>query len=378
MKRDAHYYAVLALCRTCGFDKESSLLIANASQFVDDAKINLLFPEKLNTEIEHDIVDGRPAFRDMATCQSFLWVGTFNYNDMSNNTCVFHFVPGCNGESYALKLKCMEESPVIISILEDVLSENDLIKLGMVLHAYMDTFSHQGFSGVLNTRNHIKRCEARTDSYLGFIDSFFCLLKGGSKYRLINAIDSVLPAYGHGQVLDFPDIPYLVWSYEYGDANQKSKSHKSKEVDNRIRFKRAFRNTKLFLENYLQEHQQFLDCNRKLIKFEILMNNLLLEAGDKKREVNWIKFLIEQGLFSINELDTMIYDENRWLRKAFINFDPLLFYNCKIDGVQLADDFSDSSWYCFYLAVKWYKEKFYKYCNRFGLNFSDIKMKGRR
>ena len=39
MKIDAHYYALLAFCRACGFDKESACTIAHASQFVDDAKI---------------------------------------------------------------------------------------------------------------------------------------------------------------------------------------------------------------------------------------------------------------------------------------------------------------------------------------------------
>ncbi len=40
MKVDAHYYAVLAFCRACGFSKGSVHKVAYASQFVDDAKIN--------------------------------------------------------------------------------------------------------------------------------------------------------------------------------------------------------------------------------------------------------------------------------------------------------------------------------------------------
>jgi len=42
LKKDAHFYAVLALSRACGFKKKSANDIAYASQFVDDAKINLI------------------------------------------------------------------------------------------------------------------------------------------------------------------------------------------------------------------------------------------------------------------------------------------------------------------------------------------------
>ena len=42
MEISSHYYALLALCRTCGINKEIAHKIAYASQFVDDAKINCL------------------------------------------------------------------------------------------------------------------------------------------------------------------------------------------------------------------------------------------------------------------------------------------------------------------------------------------------
>ena len=43
MKIDAHYYALLAFARAIGFKKECAHRIAYASQFVDDAKIIILF-----------------------------------------------------------------------------------------------------------------------------------------------------------------------------------------------------------------------------------------------------------------------------------------------------------------------------------------------
>ena len=40
MKKDAHFYALLAMAHSVGIEKETAHKIAYASQFVDDAKIN--------------------------------------------------------------------------------------------------------------------------------------------------------------------------------------------------------------------------------------------------------------------------------------------------------------------------------------------------
>lgn len=81
MKRDSHYYATLAFCRACGFNKESAHLVAYASQFVDDAKINTIFFNKKSNHpsLEHDYIERRPALFNMATCHSYFRIDTFNY-----------------------------------------------------------------------------------------------------------------------------------------------------------------------------------------------------------------------------------------------------------------------------------------------------------
>lgn len=240
MKRDAHYYAILALCRACGFNKDSAHVIAYASQFVDDAKINLMFFNHSNINIEHDIIENRPAFFNMATYHSYFRIKTFNYEAMVNNTSAFHFVPGCKGENFTKKLRCKEESPVILDIFNDVFLEDDLIKLGIVLHAYADTFSHQGFSGILSKVNDIKYCEAKTEARLGLIDRIMYVLRQFSQDKYEELFDRIMPAYGHGQAMEFPDIPYLMWSYEYDYSDEFNGSYTMVEIDNKDRFKRAF------------------------------------------------------------------------------------------------------------------------------------------
>ncbi|HHV64630.1 MAG TPA: hypothetical protein GXX46_06115 [Peptococcaceae bacterium] len=368
MKRDSHYYALLAFCRACGFKKESAHLVAYASQFVDDAKINLMYiANPVYDDINYDLIDGRPAFFDMATAHSYFRISTFNYESMVNNTCAFHFVPGCKGESFTKKLRCMEESVIILEILNDVLKTPDLIKLGLVLHAYADTFSHQGFSGLLSKVNDINNCKAKSELYLGLRDRILYYFKLVSKDKYDEVFDNVVPAYGHGLALDFPDIPYLVWSYEYDYSDEFICTYKLTEVDNKLRYRRAFEKIKIYLENYLRLNPQYLDPEVKFNNFDYLFETLLLENTDRIRELNWISTLITLGLFAKNDFEYVIYEDNKWLKEAFKNYNPQV-YNCReVAWAELGADFPQTNWFKFYLAVKWYKQLFFNYCQKYGL-----------
>ena len=367
MKIDGHYYAILAFCRACGFKKDSAKVVAYASQFVDDAKINLMFFKEPGPIIEHDTIGNRPAFFNMATCHSYFRIETFNYEAMVNNTIAFHFVPGCKGATFTKKLRCQEESPVILDILNDVFLEDNLIKLGIVLHALADSYTHQGFSGMLSKVNDIKNCEAKDKVNLGLLYRILHIAKQFSQEKYEKYFDRLVPAYGHGQAMEFPDIPSLVWSYEYDYSDKFDGSYKIVEIDNKERFTRAFSSIRKHLESYLINYDQYFDSNLRFHNFDILMETLLSKGKDEKREENWRRLLIEQGLFNKEDLNSIIYDDSKWLKEAFSNFNQKVFDNRKVEGVQLADNFIDSNWYRFYLSVKWYKEKFFKYCNEYKL-----------
>jgi len=262
MQLDAHYYAVLGFCRACGFKKDSAGDVAYASQFVDDAKINHIVIQGDPGNIQYDVIDGKPAFFNMATCHSYTHMKTFNYSAMINNTCAFHFVPGCKGKNFPKKLRCSEESPVIVRILNDALKEDDLVKLGMVLHAYADTFSHQGFSGLLSKVNDIKECEARSKLPWNWSDAISGIFKWFTKDRFDRLFDSAMPAYGHGQAMLYPDIPHLTWSYEYDFSDEFSTLYKSSgEIENKGRFQRAFQKLREHLADFLKQHAEHEDSN---------------------------------------------------------------------------------------------------------------------
>ncbi|AHF07104.1 DUF6765 family protein [Desulfitobacterium metallireducens] len=362
MKRDAHYYALLAFCRACGFSKESAQVIAYASQFVDDAKINLIYLDPENLNVQHDLVDHQPAFFNMATCHSYFRIETFNYEAMVNNTVAFHFVPGLKGENFTKRLRCTEESPIIMDIIKEVLLEDDLIKLGMVLHIYVDTFSHQGFSGIASKVNAIKNCEAHNIKSLGLFDRTLKILKQLTQDRYEIYFDKITPAYGHAQALDYPDLPYLKWTYEYDYSDEFNGSYKKVVIDNKDRYQRAFKGIQNLLETYLEQHQHYRDETFTFKNRELLMDALVNKAHDKDRIKNWQNVLVEQGLLNEEDHDLLSYEDDRWLKEAFDNYDRKVFDNRVVQEGRLADDFENSNWYGFLTAVKWYKEKFFDTC----------------
>ena len=290
MKIDAHYYAVLAFARAVGFNKDSAYQIAYASQFVDDAKINLMYlKEDPGADIRHDVFDGRHLFLNMATCHSYTRIKTFNYDAMINNTCAFHFVPGCEGNRFPEKLRCKEDSEVTGNIINKAHEQPDPIKLGIVLHAYADTFSHQDFSGLLSKANDIQDCKPISDLPLDWRDIAYKIGKFFLKSDMMDKIlDKGLPAYGHGQAAWLPDLPYLTWAYTHD-----------------------------LYENAAPAYD---------------------------------------------------YDENRWLKEAFANFDDEKFHQRTVKDVELAPGFPNSNWYKYYLAVEWYKDEFFENCSRLGLD----------
>jgi len=218
---------------------------------------------------------------------------------------------------------------------------------------------------MLSKVNDIKNCEAKTKVYLGLFDKIVNAFKGLSQNKYDKYFNNIVPAYGHAQARMFPDLPYLVWTYEYDYSDEFNGAYKRVEIDNKERFSRAFHSIKKYTENYLTNHQQYFDSDLRLDNFDLdmLLDTLVAAGTDKTREKNWQRFLIEQELFDANELNFTNYEADKWLKEAFSNYDPKVFADWKVEGVQLADNFINSHWYRFYLASKWYKQKFFHYCS---------------
>jgi len=93
-----------------------------------------------------------------------------------------------------------------------------------------------------------------------------------------------------------------------------------------------------------------------------LQARIPIKGGLKK----WIETMVKAGLFEEGDL-ALPYDKDLWLKQAFTNYDKEEFNKRKVVGAILADNFATSSWYHYYLAVMWYKERFFAVCKEKGL-----------
>ena len=73
--------------------------------------------------------------------------------------------------------------------------------------------------------------------------------------------------------------------------------------------------------------------------------------------------MTKAGLFEEGD-SALSYDKDLWLKEAFRNYEKEEFNKRKVVGALLADNFATSNWYKYYLAVMWYKQRFFAICNQ--------------
>jgi hypothetical protein len=371
MKKDAHYYALLAMARSIGIEKETAHKIAYASQFVDDAKVNKITlaadnPSNLLSQLGNEIINA-------ATCHSYSDLSTYNYSSMTANTSAFHFVPGCEGRNFSKKMRCKKESKIIKSIVEEAVNNTDPIKLGITLHAYADTFSHQGFSGIASKVNDVEGVRENNQIYISNLQ----LLKEKSWKEIGTRIstflselikDRVVPAYGHGQVYSYPDIPYLEWRYEYDTTDNFSSQYQVSRVKNNERFIEAFKKIKDILQKFLKNNNQYKDDSIDEVDYKEFNSILTARKVEEERIADWKEFMLANGLLSSSDQNIIEYDHNMWLKEAFKDFINCDFERRIVNDVHLADDFLQSNWYKYYQGIQWYKQLFFKAAEKNGLS----------
>jgi len=373
MEISSHYYALLALCRIRGIKKEVAHKIAYASQFVDDAKINCL-----------SSVDGFE-IHNIATCHSYFKMRTYNFQAMLANTCAFHFIPGCEGETFTEKLICKENSSIVNQIIDEYIQDEPEI-FGMLMHIYADTFAHQNFSGLLSKENDIEDLESENmlifqdgyKSFKGIKTAFlnkFGNLKIVSRFIKEKDLDDLIPAYGHGQAEHCPNIPYLKWSFKYSADRCDTGIISIQKVDNVDRFKRAFLNIKDKVDLYLSHQSDFNDSSisgedkEKMLKqfFGVLAKR---ESTPNKIK-SWQKFLIENKMLD-NQQDKSIltYDETLWINQLIKDYEygTNLHEKRKVDNVSLVEGYENSSWLKYSVGVKNYKESLKQACLNQGVD----------
>lgn len=361
MRIDAHYFAIFTLARIVGFKIDIAYKIAYSSQFVDDNKVNSITIENLTNDIADEFRDGNK-LENLATCHNYFKLHTFNLESMIANTTAFHFVPGLKGNNYYEKLCCAADSVVIEKILSEVIMQSNPFLLGITLHAFADTFSHQNFSGILSRENDINKLKCENKFSGGFLYKFLNTFKKFSP-NFDTILDTGMVTYGHGQAFIYPDEPYLVWSYY--------KHNEKIEVNNPKRFKLAFVKIAEILIQFLDLNDKFRDNTKTLTQREDIFEPLLLSASLNKRIKNWKKFIIKSNLLD-SDHEYLTYDKNSWMNNGFDVSQNSVFQKREIKKIRVNEYFEHSEIFSFYQAVHNYKRIFFSVLKDEGISLPTV------
>jgi len=217
MQMDFHYCAMKVLAFQAGFSKEDAEIIAFASQYVDDACEHK--PLRVAGLPQRFRANGNRLFDP--TCTAWDGINYFRtfYTDVQRKVFIpFHFLPGSPiAEGQSLRRLLVQPASRLAKQLMDaslafwreqqggVDRLAAMIRLGITLHTFADTFSHQHFSGrhsyAENQRFRVQTWSPATGKWkrVGFFRQWLVLP------RLI------LPSIGHANAYDVPDWPGVDW-----------------------------------------------------------------------------------------------------------------------------------------------------------------------
>ncbi len=221
MQIDFHYYVIRILCEKAGFSPNESQIIAYSSQYVDDATEHLRFKIEGNPNLAYPRYDGE-YFDPICTAHKGLqFIEGIRDVIQKKIYIAFHFIPkkayiGKGDFNYLthpggiFAKSRVEKSLKALDDAEGDLRLQLLIRLGIALHSFADTWAHQNFSGRHSARdNDISQIEIYEDNEWKKIPTLSQL-----KYNLF-------PDIGHAEAFNYPDQSHLIWRYIKAHSKEK-------------------------------------------------------------------------------------------------------------------------------------------------------------
>lgn len=326
MQIDFHYCTTRIIAEKAGFTAEDAQIIAYAAQFIDDAADH----EIMNVEGHLDILSRRftdKTFNPICTAHKGLQFLKGLQEDVQNKIYIpFHFLPELETSS-DLKVvqNCNLSRKLVLQALTELSKSTgeqrvmNLVRLGITLHTYADSWAHQNFSGRHNPMDNDIR------DISTFVDGEW------KKIPLLSQLEyNSLPDIGHAEATSFPDQSHLKWRFI------KDADGKTYERDN----------TLLFID--AAEH----------------IFNLLIGM---KRDVDWPELrnkLFECFSFVPESLDDKIkkfqrvfpeigfyYDEEQWRNEALLTVERSKIFKVIKEENHSYVLGSDKKWFFFHFAA---------------------------
>lgn len=326
MRIDFHFYTIYVLARAAGFSSEDAHVIAYSSQYTDDEVA------------ENDIwFEGGDIFKPRITAHRIFDPHSVTTEISKKVWMPYHFVPGNTGAGDE-RLITRANGPIIQEIINEFLNADfDIIPyglhlLGIILHAYADTFSHQNFIGIRNELNRVNDLKIGGQAVPEFL-----------VYR-------VAPSLGHTQVGSTPDEPYREWEYwNYSGAH---------EIHNHQRTLDAAQFCYALLIKFLGRFPKFLTSAIVSFKeIEAKLGELFGNSQDIKDCQKAWRGAITKGEFGFEpqgkDIDLQ-YSEREWFEEA-VRVEPRPMEDGQLkDCLIKGENFNKSHFNLFNDAAKYY------------------------
>lgn len=295
---DMHYYGTYAIALMAGIPNDDAQILAYASQYVDDSTRD-------NNNPPHE--DGSMLV-SFTTAHHMAECAAPNMQEEDYQRKVWmpnHFIPGGVGTTFEEKVLCTKNSKIAQTMFDEHIAlaiekhkQYGLELMGITAHAYMDTFSHYGFSGFASSYNkvendsiHINSIKDRIenkrigDKFAGLVHQQTEIIKDtfvGIKSFFANEASGI----GHGGVLSFPDQPYLKWNFKF-EKNRPGNGVKSVR-DNQKDYFEALQNLYCYLRKFATgEYSESTPIEFK--QNELKIKDIIALEGDKdKRSDAWL------------------------------------------------------------------------------------------
>jgi len=298
MQLDFHFYAIYALARCAGFSPESAQTAAYSSQHTDDAKY------------EHALeFENGGRFQQVLTAHQFLDPGTFSKTTCYRIWVPFHFLPGNSGTEFSDRMLTRPGSPIAQKMIEGLLGSAAkpfaLHRLGITLHVYADSWSHQGFMGLQHDKNDVKRLNVKNEDRNSILAIFRELKEKFLEYAL--------PSLGHAQAGHFPDEPCREWTYTDFRGKRRDISNTERALD-------AAQSCYMLMVGFLARFPEYAEnparnWNEIAPAFRTLFE---AEKSLERREKKW-RDAVSSGAFGFKVIEAdkrLRYDDREWFRSA--------------------------------------------------------------
>ena len=330
MQKDFHFSVIYVLCRCNGMSPENSKRVAYASQHTDDAK----YEHALNFEN-----GGR--FQQFLSAHKFIDLEVFSLDSQFKIYVPFHFIPGNQGDRFQEHMLCRQNSEIAQRMVREVTNLKgkpyQLHRLGIALHVYADTWSHQDFSGLQTELNDVEEIDVLNEDRVGIAKVFKDFFRG--------ITESLIPQIGHAETVTLPDEPYREWSFYH--VYQKRSIHRK----NWLICQDACRAIYKEIKGFLYKNPEYR--TEKPIPWgdiKSTVTNLFKQRGDmEERCSNWAEKINDSGFgFACQSVEKdVLYDDREWFRTAVEvkkNDGGEKYFNKK-------DDFHISDWKHFHDAA---------------------------